>query len=221
MMLAVIIPILQGLVCNEELPMYILDRSVTLLALLPMLSGAPSCTPVGPPNGTYAVRTFEFVHTNPPQNNGEAIPNIWINTNTKVSSLYGGTLTSSLPCAVMMDYTDNTRSFKDAVITAVKVTYDDNTLDSAFEAVNLPLHFVAREYESVNSVAGGGIVTVKCGLISGRIPNVITHAEPFRLQLEGYFTRSDDTRLPFSIDQHFDIKTENSVKKAADVLQDQ
>lgn len=200
--------------------MYILDRSVILLALLPLLSGVPSCTPVGPPNGTYAVRTLEFVHTSPPQDDGMAIPHIWINTNTKLSSLFGGTLTSSLPCAVMIDYTDNTQSFKDAVVTSLEVAYDDDTIDPSLEAVKLPLHFDAREYEVVNSVAGGGIVTRKSWLISGRIPNVITRAEPFRLQMEGYFTKGDDTRLPFTIDQHFDIKTENAVKTAADVLQD-
>lgn len=196
------------------------NRSVLILALLTMLAGISACTPTGPPSGTYTIDTLEFVHSNPPQNDGESIPNIWIDTNTKLSSLSGGTLTSSLPCAVMIDYTDDSLSFKSAVISAVKITYDDDTVDRSSEAVQLPLHFAAREHESVNSVAGGRIVKSKNWIISGKIPNVITRAEAFRLQMEGHFIKDNDYRLPFKIDQHFDIKTEHSVKSAVEVLQD-
>ncbi len=200
--------------------MYTIEKSVVILALVPMLAGIPSCLPVGPPSGTYTVNTFEFVHSKPPQNAGESIPNIWIDTNTKLSGLSGGTLTSSLPCAVKIDYTDNSLSFKSAVFTSVKITYDDSTVDPSAEAVKLPFSIAAREYESVNSVTGGRIVKSKNWIISGEIPNLVTRAQPFRLQMEGYFTKDNDIRLPFTIDEHFDVKTEESVKSAEELLQD-
>lgn len=200
--------------------MYSQNRSVVLLALIPLLAGIPACSPPGPPSGTYAVSTFQFELSGPPSGTGKSMPNVWIDANTKLSSLSGGTLTSSLPCAVMIDYTDNTHSFKNATITAVKITYDDHTIDPSSAAVKLPLLISPREYETVNSVAGGRIVKSMTWVISGKVPNVITRAEPFRLQMEGYFTQGDDNRLPFTIDHKFDIKKENRVKTAEEVFQD-
>jgi len=200
--------------------MCVMIRSIVVLILLPMLAGIPSCIPSGPPSGTYTINTFEFVHSKPPQNVGEAIPNIWIDTNMKLSSLSGGTLTSSLPCAVKIDYTDNSFAFKNAVFTSVKVTYDDDTIDPSTKKIGLPLRITAREYETVNSVAGGRIVKSKAWIISATIPKVITRAEPFRLQIDGYFAKDENNKIPFAIDQHFDIKTENAVKSAEELLQD-
>lgn len=200
--------------------MCVMTRSVVILILLPLLAGGSSCIPSGPPSGTYTISTFEFVHSKPTQNVGDAIPNIWIDTNMKLSSLSGGTMTSSLPCAIKIDYTDNSFAFKNAVFTSVKITYDDDTIDSSTKGVNLPLRIAAREYETVNSVAGGRIVKSKAWIISGAIPNVITRAEPFRLQIDGYFGKDENNKIPFAIDQHFDIKTENTVKSAEDLLQD-
>jgi hypothetical protein len=197
-----------------------IHRTVTILAGLAMLTGISSCMPAGPPSGTYTVNTFHFVYAGPPKDNGGPIPNLWIDTNMRVSSLSGGTVTSRLPCAVMLDYTDNSRSFQNAVITAVRITYEDDTIDPFPGAVALPLRIDAREHESVNSVAGGRIVKCKSRIISGSIPNVITRAEPFRLQMEGYFTQNDGSRVPVAIDQLFDIKTESSIKAAGEVLQD-
>ncbi len=193
---------------------------MVILILSPMLVWIPSCTPSGPPSGTYTINTFEYVHSNPPKNAGEAIPNVWIDTNMKLSGLSGGTLTSSLPCAIKIDYTDNSFAFKNAVFTSVKITYDDDTVDPSTTGFKTPLRITAREYETVNSVAGGRIVKSKAWIISGTIPNAITRAEPFRLQIDGYFTKDDQNRIPFSIDQHFDIKVQNEVKTAEEVLQD-
>lgn len=197
-----------------------ITRSMVIFILSPMLIGFLSCKPLGPPMGNYTINTFEFVQSNPPQNVGEAIPNIWIDTNLKLSSLHGGTLTSSLPCAVKIDYTDNGYAFQNAELTSLKITYDDDTVDPSTTTVKMPLRIPARTYETVNSMAGGRIVRSKAWIISGTIPNMITRAEPFRLQIEGYFTKDDGSRLPFSMNQHFELKTENSVKTAAEVLQD-
>lgn len=190
-----------------------------LLALLPLLIGIPSCKRVGPPSGTYQINTFQFVVSNPPTNAGNPVPGVWIDTNTTVD-LSGGTVTSRLPCAVMIDYTDNDRVFKAAVFTCINVTYDDGTVEASTDAMKLPLRIAAREYESVNSVAGGRIVKTKSSLISGKTPKIITRAEPLRLQMEGHFVKADGGTVAFALDQHFDIKTENSVKPAAEVLQD-
>ncbi len=67
-------------------------------------------------------------------------------------------MTSSLPCAVKIDYTDNSFAFKNALITSVKIIYDDDMIDPSTKEVKLPLRIAAREYETVNSVAGGRIV---------------------------------------------------------------
>ena len=193
---------------------------MVILILAPVMVAIPACVPSGPPSGTYTINTFEFVQADPPQNVGEAIPNIWIDTNLKLSSLSGGTLSSSLPCGVKIDYTDNSFAFKNAVFTAVKVTYDDDSVDPSAEAVTVPVRMAAREYDLVNSVAGGQIVKSKAWVISGTIPGVITRAEPFRLHIDGYFTKEDDSKIPFAVDQHFDIKMKNAVERAEEVLQD-
>lgn len=198
-----------------------IEKNMLILALMSMVAGIPSCLPEEPPSGNYKVNTFEFVHSKPPQNSGECIPNIWIDTNTNLSGLLGGTLRSSLPCAVKIDYTDNSLSFKSAEVISVKITYDDSTVEPSAAAVALPVSIAAREYESVNSVTGGRIVKSKNWIISGEIRNLVTRAQPLRLQMEGYFTKDNDIRLPFTIDEHFDVKTEESLRSAAELLQDQ
>lgn len=190
------------------------------IVLSPMLLSTVSCEQSASISGNYKIDTFEFVPSTPSKVIGEAIPNIWIDTNMELSSLFGGTLTSRLPCSVKIDYTDNSFSFKHLVLTAVKITYDDETKASSPDAVTLPLRITAREYETVNSVAGGKVVKSNAWIISGSIPNVITRVKPFRLQIDGYFTKDDNSTVPIAIDQHFDIKVQNAVKSAQEVLQD-
>ena len=210
--------------------MFIFDRTLALLALLTILAAMPPCIPIGPPTGNYKLNTFEFTLSNTPKNVGECIPNISIDTNRKLSGLAGGTLTSSLPGGMNFDYTDNTFSLESAVITSVTITYDDNSVDPSTEKLKLPLSIPAREYESVNSVAGGRIVKSKASIISTKIPNLISRKESFRLQIQGYFSKHNDNkasdnkhsdnRIPFTMDQHFEIKSEISNKSAAELLQD-
>lgn len=200
--------------------MFVLHQRLTVLCLLPMLAGISSCTPDGPPHGAYHVNTIQFMPVGPPRQENESIPGIWIDTNTQLSGWGGGTLASSLPGSVMIDYTDSSHSVLDAVITDVRVRYEDAKVEADSEVPGLPLRIAAREYESVNSVTGGRIVKSKNWIVSGKIPDVITRAEPFRLQMEGYFSKDDGTRIPFTVDQRFDVKTENTIKRADEVLQD-
>lgn len=195
-------------------------RWLAILALLTMLAMILWCSQSGPRSGTYTINVFEYVPSHPSRNMGDSIPNVWIDTHLRLSSLTGGTLTSSLPCAVKIDYTDSSLAVKAAIFTALKVTYDDNTTDPSAAALGLPLRIAARDYESVNSVADGRIVKSRTSIVFGAIPNVITRAGPLRLQIEGHFVKGDGSRIPFVIDQHFDIKAVNTVKSSGEVLQD-
>lgn len=202
--------------CIKELPVRV-TRALVILTLLPMLAGLASCKPAVTPGTMFNVDTFQFVHSDPSANTGETVPYIWINSNTAVN-LYEKTVKSSLPCAVMIDYTDNNSAFRAVVFTSVKITYDDGEVDPPADAVDLPLRIAARQYESVNSMAGGRIVKTKSSILSGRMPGVITRTEPFRLEMEGYFERADGSRSAFTIDQHFNIESETAVKSAAEAL---
>ncbi|QDU54180.1 hypothetical protein [Aeoliella mucimassa] len=190
-----------------------------LPALLPLLAGVQSCT-LGVPGGTYQVDTFAFVPTKPAKPATEPQPSVWIDTNLKLSSLSGGTLTSSLPCSVKVDYTDNSETIEAAVFTSVKVTYDDAVVEPAVKTLKLPLRIKAREYEAVNSVSGGKIVHGTVWHISGEIPKLITRDQPLRIEIKGYFAKKDGEQIPIAIDQHFDIRREKGEKPAVEVLQD-
>lgn len=193
--------------------------AAVLVGLLLVLGTLQWCRRVMPPTGPMTVNTFEFVRTAPPAAGGGPTPHVWIDANTAVS-FSESTVTSSLPCAVMIDYTDNSEEFGALVFSVVKVTYDDGTVDPGAAGLKLPLRIKAREYETVNSMAGGRIVRSKVQILSGSIPGVVTRAEAFTLRLEGHFEKKDGERVAFTIDEHFDVKTERGVRNAADVLQD-
>ncbi len=192
-------------------------RTLIALSLPPMLIGLTSCDQAIPTSGTYTVRAFTFVGSAPPEDS--AAPHVWINTNTALS-FSNKAVTSSLPCSVMIDCTDNDGAFQAAEFTTVQITYDDGSIDRAPEGLTLPLRIAARKYETVNSVAGGRIVKSTVSVISGSIPNVVTRAESFRLHMEGRFIQHDGGTIPFVIDRRFDIRIENADKPAAEVLRD-
>lgn len=79
-----------------------------------------SCLPPAP-NATYSVDTFEFVPTESHTNDSEPLPSVWINTNTEISGLDGGKLTSHLPCGVMIEFTDNVGTIQSMVITRLAI----------------------------------------------------------------------------------------------------
>lgn len=193
---------------------------ILVLAVLAVLVGSRSCQRQGMPTGTYQVDTFRFVQAAPQPSAGTAEPHVWIDANTELSGLSGGTLTSSLPCSIRIDYTDNSRTFKAIVFTTIAITYEDGMVEPAAESAKLPLRITSREYETVNSMAGGRIVKTSVRVLSGKFPKVIARDKPLRLQLGGYFERIDGTRVEFATDQQFDVVRERAVKRAADVLQD-
>jgi hypothetical protein len=199
--------------------MHAIARTPLLLATVAASGGLQGCWKQPPIPATFAVNSFTFIASAPTASDGKPRPGVWIDANTTLD-MTGGTLTSSLPCAVKLDYTDSTSTFEAAEITSVSITYDDGVIEPSLATLQLPLRINGRDYESVNSVAGGRIVRSVNRIVSGEVPGVVTRAEPFTLILSGSFITTDGRRIEFTIDQHFDIKTENAVKNAADVLQD-
>lgn len=195
-------------------------KSVRILAVLAFCAAMQSCgAPTGPPQGVYKVDTVSFV-PNPRSTSADPAPGVWIDTNTKLSSLSGGDLKSQLPYGVGIDYTDNNAIFQDAEFTRVTITYDDGAVDEAANQLQLPLRIPARQTETVNSVSGGRIVRSTVSVISDKIPDIISRAEPFTLQMSGHFTRTDGSQQPFEVEQHFDVEKVKATKDAAEVLQD-
>lgn len=195
--------------------------AVLLLVLSPFLATLQSCSsPTGPPSGVYKIDTVSFAPSNPRPVAAGTAPGIRVDSNTKLSSLAGGTLSSNLPYSLVINYTDNNADFQDVEITDVTVTYDDGAVEAATNKLDLPLRIAARQYEQVNSVSGGRIVKSNVSIIDGKIPGVVTRAESFALQVNGHFTKHDGSTIPFTIDEHFDAKFAKGVKSAAEVLQD-
>ncbi len=191
-----------------------------LVALLCGVIGVQSCSPVYDPDANYEVDTVRFVNSDPSSVSTGTVPRIWINTNTKLSGFSGGTVRSQKPYAIQFDYTDNTFTLTELEFTGVTLTYDDGRAESAVQALSLPLRIRARRYESVNSMHGGGRIKTTARILSGQMPGMVTRDDPFTLQIEGYFSSEDGSKIPFVIKEHYDIQTETSTKKAAEVLSD-
>ena len=77
-----------------------------------------------------------------------------------------------------------------------------------------------RTIETVNSGTGGVIIRSKVRILSGEIEGVITLDAPLRLFIEGRFVKTDGTVVPFTIDQYWDPRFEQTTKPAGEVLQD-
>lgn len=170
--------------------------------------------------GNYEFDTVTFVVAGAIPPAAGPAPNIHINTNTKVSGLAGGTVESSKPYSIGIDYTDTAFIFAEAEFTKVAVTFGDGMNDPGAAAVKLPLRIQARPYEPTNSVAGGRIVKTKMRVISGKIPGAITRDEPFTLRLEGKLIKDDGSKVPFAIKREYDVVTDKSTKPWGEVMQD-
>lgn len=187
--------------------------SISLVAIV-LIS---SCKGAGP---TYKFDTVNFtiVGAVPPAAGPE--PGIHIDTNIKVSSLAGGTVKSSKPYSIQVDFTDPAFIYEKIEFTKVEVTYADGTSDPGAAALKLPLTIKGRPYETVNSGAGGVITKTKVMVISGQIPGVISKDQPLSLVLEGQFIKNDGSKIPFAINRAYDVVRDTSTKPWADVMQD-
>ena len=192
--------------------------SCFVVAVVVVLYALASCT-----NGfrfNYRMDTVRFVGAGAIAPALGPAPNIHIDTNLRVSSMIGGTVTTSRPYSIGIDYTDTTFTASEMVFTSVTVTYSDGTSDPGAAALDLPLRIQARPYESTNSGTGGRIFTTKMRVISGRIPGVIKHDMPFTLRLEGKLVNDDGSEAPFAIERSFDVITDERTRPWGEVMQD-
>lgn len=187
----------------------------------------PSCGGPAALSGTYTIDTVTFEldtarSTGGLSGAGPAAdgPGIWIDTNIKLSGLYGGTVESRRPYAIPFDYTDNAADLATLEFTRVEVAYDDGSTEPAASALQMPLSVTPRETETVNSGAGGRIIRSTVRTFSGRIEGVVARDESFRLVMEGRFVKRDGSVVPFTIDQRWDVRVEQGTKPASEVLQD-
>ncbi len=189
-------------------------------SLLPILLSASflvsSCKGVG----DYKFDTVTFVISKPIPPAAGPQPGIHIDTNTKVSSITGGTVKSTKPYAIAVDFTDDTFTYAEAEFTKVTVTYADGTNDPGAAALKLPISIPARRYETTNSMAGGRIVKTKLRVISGKIPGSITRDKPLTLRIEGNLIKDDGTKIPFAIKQNYTVTIDKTTKPWGDVMQD-
>lgn len=211
-------------------------RVLGIAALAWLAAGDGACKPATMPTGTITIDTvtFELDQAAPaasataPAASGPA-PGLWIDTNIKMPNPIGlgsasGSVTSRKPYAIAFDFTDNAAREADRFarleFTSVRVTYDDGAAEPAAGALKVPIVVRARSYETANSVAGGRVVRSTVSLLSGTIPGVVTRDESFRLEVEGRFVRRDGTAVPFSIDQRWRARREQTTKPAAEVYRD-
>ena len=167
-------------------------------------------------NYKFDTVTFTLSGTVPPP--AEPEPNIHIDTHMKMSGMFGGTVKTSAPYSIGIDYTDETFTFAEAEFTKVVVSYDDGADDPGVAALKLPLRIPARPYETINSVAGGRIVKTKLRVISGEIPGVISRDKPITLLIEGSLIKDDGTRVPFVIKHKYDVKRNKSTRPWGEIM---
>jgi hypothetical protein len=146
------------------------------------------------------------------------VPKVEIDTNMSVSSLMGGSVKSTKPYDIQAHYMDDTFNFASAEFTTVTVTYADGTNDPGAAALQLPMRFQNRVYESPNSVAGGAVVVTKSRIIQAEFPGTINRDEPFTLMIEGKFTKDDGTIIPFTIKEKYDVSRDKRTESWADFV---
>ena len=197
-----------------------MKATVALICLLSFCALIPSCNQVNAGGGglSYKVDTVTFVAVAPVQPAAGPQPNVHIDTNMKMSGMFGGTIKTSAPYSIGIDYTDETFTYAEAEFTKVVVSYDDGTDDPGAVAQKLPLRIAARPHETTNSVAGGRIVKTKLRVISGKIPGVITRDMPFTLRLEGNLIKNDGSKIPFAIKHKYDVVRDKSTRTWSEVM---
>jgi hypothetical protein len=198
-------------------------RKAAPLVLLFLCTVLLSCKRSSSPPGTgikvppHTFDTVSFSPTSPPPPSSGPVPGVWVNTNMEVDGLWGGTVKTSKPYGLGIGYTDNASSFASAVITSVKVVYDDGTEEAGAKRLKLPIVIPARETESVNSMSGGRIMKSKVRVISTKIPGFIYHDEPFTLEIDGHFNGKTGGKTPFTINQHYEMKKDTGTRVLQDV----
>ena len=197
-----------------------MKATFSLVCLICFCALMPSCSQsnAGATGLSYKCDTVLFVPVAPIPPAAGPQPNIHIDTNVKMSSMFGGTIKTSPPYSIGIDYSDETFTYAEAEFTKLVVTYNDGTDDPGATAQKLPLRFAARPYEATNSVAGGRIEKTRLLVISGKISGVISQDKPFTLQLEGNFIKNDGSKIPFAIKHKYEVQRDKSIKSWSEVM---
>lgn len=192
-------------------------RISTLLTLMIASVLLNSCKPSGSVVGTHKFDTVAFEQTSPPAVSAEPVPKVWVDTNMEVDGLIGGgTVQSKSPYHIRLDYTDNSSSLSALEITMVEVTYDDGTVEAATKRLALPHRIAGRPYETVNSISGGRIVRSTVDIFSGVLRDAITQDASLTLKIEGFFTTHAGTTQSFTINSHYTVRFDKSIKPLVD-----
>ena len=203
---------------NKNRQHAIIALAIVALAALIIL---PTCQIVLMMTGSYTIDTVQFTLTDPATAtsgvDGSTEPGIWIDTNIK-TSLWSRTIKTSKPYHIAINKTDTSFTFASIEITQLKITYDDGSAEP--NTPTLPYTIHASDYTETTTGPSGKLVKTKMYLINGTIPNTITRDEPFTLDMQGHFNLDDGNKLPFTIQQHYDVIIENTTKPASDVLLD-
>ena len=146
------------------------------------------------------------------------VPKIEIDTNTSVSTLFGGSVKSQKPYDIRAYYMDDTFTFASAEFTTLIVTYADGTIDPGVTALKLPMCFQNRIHESHNSMDGGAIVVTKSRIIDAEFSSTVHRDEPFTLLIEGKFTKEDGAVIPFTIKQKYDMTRDKRTETWVDFV---
>lgn len=199
-----------------------MKATLALICLLCSCALIPSCNQgnAGGRGLSYKVDTVTFVAVAPVPPAAGPQPNVHIDTNMKMSGMFGGTIKTSAPYSIGIDYTDETITCAAAEFTKLGVSYDDGTDDPGAAAQKLPLRIAARPYETTNSMAGGRIVKTKLRVVSGKIAGVITRDMPFTLRLEGSLIKDDGTKIPFAIEHKYDVVRDKGTRPWSEVMSD-
>lgn len=195
-------------------------KIISVVALMAIGAVLPSCDTGSAALGTYDVDTVTFTLAEPIKPVDAPRPGLYIDTNIKLSGMFGGTMESNKPYTLGIDFTDNGENLKSMTISSLVVTYQDGSTDPGPEAMKFPMVVHARDYETTNSMAGGKVVTETVSIISTRLEKVVHHAKPLNLKMKGFYTKQDGTQLPFSIDYNYNVEFKKGEEKALELFKD-
>lgn len=145
------------------------------------------------------------------------VPDVEIDTNVSMGML-GGNVKSKKPYDIHAFYTDSSLSIDSAEFTKVTVTYADGSVDPGVVALKFPMHFQHLYSEETRFVTDGTTAVTKSRRIQAEFPKTVSRDESFTLQIEGKFTKSDGTVIPFQIKEKYKFSRETGTDSWVDAV---
>ena len=170
------------------------------------------------PSCSYRYDTVSFGAAGTMSVVGTRVPKIEIDTRISVGTLIGGSVKSRKPYSIRAFYMDDTFTFASMEFTAVRVTYDDGTVDPGSAAIKLPMRFGGTLHEAHNSMDGGAVVVTKSRMIRAEFPGAISRDEPFTLLIKGHFTKEDGRIIPFTVNGRYGVSRDSRTESWVDFV---